>query len=313
MQSGTTDDKDVTQMNSASCLIHIVTILYKSESSIGEFLGCLQRQTFSDWRLHVIDNASPDHSRAIVDQLQDARITVHANATNLGFAKAANQGLRAAYAEGAEAVILVNNDIYFADDFLRHFADVARGSGELVVAPRIMERNDPSVAWYAGGDLDYTWVFKNTHHRHEVGMRGVAMRVNFAPACCIWIDRAVLERVGLLDESFFVYWEDTDYCLRLQKLDVPILYVPEPSLLHDCAASSEGEHTPSHIRLYYCSYMQILRKQFGWGYAARSMLRLLMLEHGRKNRNIVKIRAMAAAMARGMVAPLQPEVWLDRG
>lgn len=73
----------------------------------------------------------------------------------------------------------------------------------------------------------------------------------------------VLRRVGLLDESFFVYWEDTDYCMRLKAAGVPITYVRDPMLLHEGGASSGGETSPAATRLYYTGYALLLRKHFG--------------------------------------------------
>jgi GT2 family glycosyltransferase len=137
------------------------------------------------------------------------------------------------------------------------------------------------------------------------------MQVDFAPGCCLGVSRQVLERVGLLDESFFVYWEDTDFCLRLKTYGIPLFYLPEPSLRHSAGAASGGEFSPAYIRLYYRSYMQLLRKHFGFQNAAASMLRMLLKERDRPNRDGRRTRTMASAMLRGLAAPLAKEARLN--
>ncbi len=281
----------------------LVTILYKSEDGLPRFLECLRAQDMADWRMVVVDNASPDRSMEIVSALADPRITVIRNATNLGFAKAANQGLRAAAAAGQLAV-LFNNDTWFASDFLRRLIEVWTRLGADVIAPRVMDMDRPEESWYAGGHLDDGWVFENVHEQYRRDDSDAPRTVSFASGCCLGLTPAALARVGYFDESFFVYWEDVDLCMRLNAAGVPIHYVPDPMLLHEGATASGGVHSPAHDRLYYRSYMQLLRKHFGMRRAVRIMVRLVAKEAGQRNRDVRRIRSMATAMARGLVAPL---------
>ena len=137
-------------------IVHLVTILYRSKPQLADFLDSLAAQT-AEWRLHVVDNASPDGSAALVAARGDPRIAVAANAANLGFAKAANQGMRMAAAAGAEFIVLINNDTVFAPDFLARLRDARDALGAEVLTPRIMLRDDPGTAWYAGGSFEDGW------------------------------------------------------------------------------------------------------------------------------------------------------------
>jgi GT2 family glycosyltransferase len=293
--------------------VHLITILYRSAESLPAFLDCLQAQDLPDWRLIAIDNASPDDALDILARRADGRVTVLRNPDNLGFARAANQGLRAAMDDGGDFAVLINNDTVFERDFLRRFVaarDMLRAD---VIAPRIMRIDQPEQSWYAGGYLDRSWAFINIHDQYNKNEKQEPREVEFATGCCLGLTRSVLERVGLLDESFFVYWEDTDFCLRLKKSGVPISYVPEPSLSHEGGAASGGEFSPSYIRLYYRSYMQILRKHFGMPHALRTMARILLKESGRREVDGRRVRNMAWSMLRGMVAPLVAQARLRDG
>ena len=286
-------------------------ILYRSEDSLPKFLDSLQAQSWRKWRLHVVDNASPDGSAALVMARRDPRITVISNTHNLGFAKAANQGFRAAAGAGADLVILINSDTEFGDDFLQRLSEQHEAVGGGVIAPRVMKRTAPQTAWYAGGHFDRNWVFTNNHHSYDPASSTQPTKVDFAPGCCLAIDIEVLRQIGLLDESFFVYWEDTDFCLRLQRAGIAIWYLPEPSILHAGGESSGGEFSTSYIRLYYRSYMQLLRKHFGFFYAVSAMLKLVLREFegrpGRVGRDRGKTLLMLRFMLLGLVSPLKAE------
>src|ERR1700728_3467917 len=97
--------------------VHIVTVLYNSAAQLPAFLRSLTAQTLQEWRLIAVDNASRDASRRLIVAMDDPRVVIIDNATNLGFARAANQGLRAAFQEGGQVFVLMNNDTAFAPDF----------------------------------------------------------------------------------------------------------------------------------------------------------------------------------------------------
>lgn len=292
--------------------VDIITILYRSEARLPAFLASLQAQDLADWRLHVVDNASPDRSRELVAACGDPRISVIANDANLGFARAANQGLRAAAAGSGNFFLLINNDTEFPADFLRRLTALRAALGADVVTPRIMRSDRPEIAWYAGGSLDYGRIFINVHHQHDPGDSLAPRRVDFASGCCLGVTRSVLERVGLLDESFFVYWEDTDFCMRLNACGVPLTYVPELTIVHAAGASSGGEFSPDYLRLYYRSYAQFLRKHFGPLRPVTTMFWLWWRDKTRFGR-YRRLAVAVAAMVRGLRAPLVPEPRLEPG
>lgn len=293
-----------------SAAVHLVTVLYRSEAGLPAFLASLQAQDIADWRLHVVDNASPDRSRELVAACADPRIGMTVNAVNLGFAKAANQGLRAAAAAGGAFFLVINNDTAFAPDFLRRLAGLRAALNADVITPRIMRSDRPDEGWYAGGSLDRGRIFINVHHRYDPQASRAPVPVDFASGCCLGLARRVVERIGLFDESFFVYWEDTDYCMRLNAHGIVMMYVPELTMLHAAGASSGGEFSDDYLRLYYRSYAQFLRKHFGGRRLATTLFWLWWRDKGRVRR----YRALAiavAAMIRGLRAPLLPEPALD--
>jgi len=288
-------------------LLHIVVVLYNSADTFTTMWRSLTAQTCRDWRLVAIDNNSADGSAAMLAALSDPRLEVVANTENVGFARAVNQGLRLAVAQGAERCMLLNPDTVLPPAFLTELLGAWTEHRCLVVAPRVMCAEDTSQSWYAGGHLDYGWVFANRHDDFSPDDPPGPRDVDFASGCCLGLSTEALRRVGLLDESFFVYWEDTDFCVRLKAAGIPITYLRDPMLLHEGGASSGGTFSPAGVRLFYSSYALMLRKHFGLREAVRMGLRVLRREHAYKHEPRGHVWRVGLALWKGMRLPLLPE------
>ena len=287
-------------------MLAIIVVLYRCGEAIRPFWNTLHQQTDAAFHLFAIDNPAhePDPAASILEAAGDPRITLLRNPHNAGFARAVNQALRLAYAQGCDRFLLLNPDTAFGPTFLTDLTTAWHASGYPVIAPRVMQADAPDQAWYAGGHLDHGWIFSN---RHDPYIPGQALRqVEFASGCCLGLTRPVLEQVGLLDESFFVYWEDTDLSLRLRAAGIPIAYLEHPHLLHEGGASSGGNRSPLATRLYYTAYAQLLRKHFGWRDAWRQATRIWRVERIRTGTPSGHGNQVLRALLRGLRAPLHP-------
>ncbi len=281
----------------------IVIVLYRSRPDIEAFAACLAAQAGVRFRVIAVDNASRDGAAEWIAEQNDRRWTLLRNATNLGYARAANQGMRLALAEGVP-VLLMNTDITFAPDFLAALLAVRRHHAADVLAPRILHA-DGQGTWYGGGYFEDSWLLRNIHDTEEIPGAPEHRLVGFAPGCCLLLTPAVLRRVGLLDERFHVYWEDADFCLRLKAAGCPIHYVREPSLIHAPGSSSGGEGTQAHLDLFYRSYGAFLRKHRHVPYALVGVYRVWAEQrrHGPARR-----LGPPGLLARAMLAGIFP--WL---
>ena len=91
--------------------IGLVTITYNSENVLKPFLDCVWSQTYDNFVLYIIDNASSDTSISTLNHEKDSRLRVITNDRNLGVAKANNQGIQKAINEGCQQVLIINNDV----------------------------------------------------------------------------------------------------------------------------------------------------------------------------------------------------------
>ncbi len=99
--------------------IGLVTVLYKSETVLDGFFESLRKQTFKDFKLYIVNNASPDGSlkKALLEKEKvDYPIEIIDNENNVGVAKGNNQGIERALYEKSEYILLLNNDIEFLEN-----------------------------------------------------------------------------------------------------------------------------------------------------------------------------------------------------
>jgi GT2 family glycosyltransferase len=265
--------------------IGVVTVTYNSGEVLPDFLHSLELQTYADFRLFAIDNASTDDTLTKLRAWADPRLSLLPNAANLGVAAGNNQGIRAALESGCEYVLLLNNDVVFGPDLLQQLRDgMVRHHCEMTTA-LVYFYQPKDVIWCAGGYFKPKLGYRIIHYganQRDIGQFNNAQAVTYAPTCCVLIHREVFGRIGLMDERYFVYCDDADFLLRAWNADQVLWYLPEAKLWHK-VHSLTG--TTSPFTMHYCArnrafyiakHVRGIRAAiFQWLYAAYYLLRFL--------------------------------------
>lgn len=190
----------------------------------------------------VVDNGSTDGS---VERLRAAfpDVEIVALPANRMFAGGNNAGLKVALDRGDDAVMLLNNDTE-ADPGLYEKLIAALESDPRAgaAAPLIYHAPPSQRIWYAGGAcvpaLGYT-AHRGLRTKDEGQYREVEP-TGYLTGCCLLAWRSVWEKVGLLDERYFIYAEDADWCLRARAAGFRLLFVPTARLWHKVSSASGG-------------------------------------------------------------------------
>lgn len=215
-------------------------------------LRSLERVTYRPFSVVVVDNGSEDGSAdAVAAEHPDMRLV--RLPTNFGFAGGMNAGARAAFARGAEAAVLLNNDMEVEPDFVEPLVAALRADPSAAAAcAQILLTGEPPHIWYAGALFDP----RRGHHGRNTGYGKPPLPPAAPPyatdrACggAMLFTAATYERLGLFDEALFAYAEDTDWSLRARRAGLHPLVVPGSIVHHAVSASSGGESSPA--TLYY--------------------------------------------------------------
>ena len=238
--------------------IGIVTVTYNSGQVIDDFMKSLLAQTYREFLLYIIENASTDNTLDRIAAYHDPRIIVLVNTKNNGIAGGNNQGICAAFDGGCGDILLANNDIVFEPGLLAGLiADLDASGGDMIV-PKIYYHDVPNKIWCAGGRFNRWLGYANRHDGQDEidhGQYETVRQIEYSPTCCMLIRKTVFDRVGLFDETYFVYFDDTDYCFRVMKAGLKLIYTPHVSLLHK--VSSLTGATNHHFQSV-CPHVQSL-------------------------------------------------------
>lgn len=201
-------------------------------------VASLRNTSYPALDIWVVDNASaPEALAELESNLQEARIV--RSPTNLGYAGGFNLGLSAALAETRPDYLwLLNNDTTVAEDCPTRLIEASNRLGPALISPQIILSENHRVLWYAGGRL--TWQLRSHHigrDEENVGQYDSVRQVPWATGCSLFLSRQTLERVGPMDESYFLYLEDVDWCLQAARAGVPSYYVPQARVYHGVSRS----------------------------------------------------------------------------
>ncbi|MGE0362383.1 MAG: glycosyltransferase family 2 protein [Vicinamibacterales bacterium] len=195
-------------------------------------LDSLARLDYPNRAVMVLDNASTDGSNeAIRAAHPDVRILPLTD--NRGYAGNNNVGIAAALEMGADWVLVLNEDTVLDpacfSELIRAAADPAVG----VVGPMVYHHDEPTVIQSAGGRLDARWrAWHAGQNEDDSGQFPVPRDVEWISGCAILVRRQVIEQVGPLDERFFYYWEETEWCVRAARAGWRIVHAPAARIWH---------------------------------------------------------------------------------
>lgn len=255
-----------------------VTIIVLNWNGLADTLECLRSLSHLDYpnyEVVVVDNGSTDGSaRVIHERFPD--VTVIENEENLGFTGGNNVGLRYALRGNAAYVLLLNNDTVVDSPFLGQMVEVAQGDATIgAVGPTIYYYGEPQVVWSAGGSIDWRrgcTRMIGLDERDDGQFGDVPREVDFVSGCTLLVRRAAIERVGGLDERFFTYYEEVEWCVRMRRAGFRVMHVPQARVWHKILPAAQAESPMVH---YYMTRNRLLFLQAtraGWPVGACALL-----------------------------------------
>jgi GT2 family glycosyltransferase len=261
-------------------MINICTVIleYQNPQLTLATLASLQRAVIPDGysnRIVIVDN-SPVPDGTLVKALKKKRgIKLITTLQNTGFAKGNNTGINYGLKRGCQLFLLLNNDVRVGRNCLVYLIKAAEKGADLVNPKiyfakgyeyhksRYQAEDLGRVIWYAGGEFDWN----NIYAKHigmdvvDTGQFNRSREIEFANFCCILVKKTVFKKIGLLDERYFLYWEDGDFSVRAKQAGLHLLLEPKAIIWHKNSGSSGSG---SQLHDYYLTRNRLF---FGFKYA----------------------------------------------
>ncbi len=226
-------------------------------------LESLKNNDYPNYQVVIVDNGSDEKPSA---PPRGAKIIY--NKKNLGFAGGNNVGIKYALEKRADYILLLNNDTIVSQDFLTKLIEVGekdKKSG--LLGPKIYFADEREKIWFAGGQVNWLYNKGEMKGYSEID-RGqyddpVVQETDYITGCCLLIKRAVIKKIGLMPEDYFLYYEDTDWSLKARRAGFKCSFVSQASIWHKGSKSSL-EGSSSYIYYHIRNGLILARRYAPW-------------------------------------------------
>lgn len=276
--------------------LSICIVTYESREMLA---GCLRslyaNAPSASFEVLLVDNGSTDGTAEMVER-EFPQVRLIRNSANLGFARASNQALRQAQGRN---LLLLNNDTLLPPGSFDHLLEFSSRHPQAgILGPKVLNRDGSlqkqcrrsyALPWdlfcYFTGlaalfphsplFARYLMTYRNEDETHEA---------DAVSGSCMLIRREVMDQIGLLDERFFAYQEDADYCFRARQAGWQVFYVPSAQVVHYGGQGGSRVHPYRSIYEWHRSYFLYYRKNlarryfflFNWAYYVAMVFKLLL-------------------------------------
>lgn len=231
-------------MNTSLPKVGIIVLNYNGQACLLRCLDSLLRLCYQNFFIVVVDNASEDDSFLSAKE-HFPHVLFIANKTNIGFAAGMNMGISAALEKGAQYVWLLNNDAVVESDTLSFLIDAAQECPKAGLLSPYIFNASTGILWFGKGIISF-FRMRAVHvlpRKREQALRW--HESGFLTGCALLIKKEVFSAIGVLDEVFFLYYEDADFSIRARARGFMTIAVPKSRVFH-------AEQSEKNIKkLYY--------------------------------------------------------------
>lgn len=234
--------------------ITIITVNYNGLIHTEAFLNSLRKITYKNIEIIVVDNASPQGVGNLQSDFPEIKLIL--SHENLGFAGGNNLGIK----EGAgKYFFLLNNDTEVDPDFIEPLVDLMESNPQIGIgSSKLVYYSQPDTLQFAGstGINPYTGRgFAIGHGEKDDAKFDKSYKTLLAHGAAMMISRAAIEKVGMMAELFFLYYEETDFCERIKRAGFEIWYCGKSKVYHK-ESMSVGKESP--MKVYYLTRNRIV-------------------------------------------------------
>ena len=234
--------------------VAVIVVNWKKYDITSSCIESILNSTNSNFKIILVDNES-DNKKVKKFKYRN-EIKIIQNKENEGFSKANNIGIDYALKNNYDYTILINNDTIVEKNLIEVLLKTAQAKNLSVVQPLILKYNGKEI-WNAGGRINY--FFGNFITRKKVvnSLNSSHELIEWFTGCCCLFKTNIFKEIGKLDESFFAYYEDVDFSLRLNKHGYKIGFTSKTHVYHYESFSSISNNSKGGKLSPYIHYLNI--------------------------------------------------------
>jgi len=228
--------KDLTNIKNKE--LTIILINYKSHDLLRECLNSLKRQTYKNFNVFIVDNTPGNYEYYKLEKYkkkfkQFFEIYLFKPKLNLGFAGGNNLAIKNS---NSYFILLLNCDTELESNTLEKCISFLKENSDVgMLSPKILYFKKKNLIWYAGAYLNPRSIYFSYHiglNQKNDDKYNVITETSYACGAALFTKREIIEKIGLMDEIFFMYVEETDWNYRVKKAGYKIIYFPEAVIYH---------------------------------------------------------------------------------
>jgi len=240
--------------------LRVCILNWNGGDTLNQCVNSILSNNANNFRVTVIDNCSTDGS---IEKL-DSQIELIQLEKNYGFSAGYNLGLNRCLSDNDEYIILLNYDTTLDSNFISSITDqITKNGPDYIYGAKILYDDNRDLIWYGGGVTNLSkGIISHIGIRENHENHSLQSETDYVTGCCMIIHKDNYLKLGGFDQSFFMYNEDVDLCLRAKKIGVYCIYVPSAIVYHKVSFSTGGNYSIKKILLKSKSSYTLFRKYF---------------------------------------------------
>jgi GT2 family glycosyltransferase len=207
--------------------VFIIILNYNGKDCLNETLTGVFRLEYANLEVVLVDNNSTDGSFEMARGNFSKAVLIK-NSQNIGFAAGMNVGIRYALERGADYVLLLNYDVEVPRDFLAILVEDMEKDPKIGIASPLILENTGAV-WFSGGKINW---WRMRAGQEQFNLKENNLSSDYISGCAMIIRKEVFRKVGLLDEDYFLYYEDTDFSFKAKATGYKLLVSSRSHIKH---------------------------------------------------------------------------------
>jgi GT2 family glycosyltransferase len=236
-------------------LVSIIVVNYNTSNEVLEMLASLDQATYPNYEVILVDNASPNDDLSLIEEKYPSVQLIKSN-KNLGFAGANNLGIDVA--KGTYCLFL-NPDTCVTPRFLEPLVQTLEQNANIgLVSPKIKYYDSPDLIQYAGTSRMSKYTMRSnsfSKKKADNPENSTSKLTGYGHGAAMLLPKAVIDKVGKMNESYFLYYEEIDWCERIHYQGYEVYYQANSVVFHKESASIQKE---SPLKIFYLSRNRIL-------------------------------------------------------